>query len=126
MKYGGEGRLLFIGMNRGRSPQLGQGRAALGQQATLAAGPAWTSGHARNTVALDGLQALGHALKGHLAVRALRTPLGSRDRNAARTMDQAHARLNLIAMLPAWSSGNKKFNLANALQRRAIGWIYLR
>ena len=126
MKYGGEGRLLFIGMNRGRSPQLGQGRATLGQQATLAAGPAWTSGHARNAAALDGLQAFRHALKGHLAVRALRTPLSSRDRNAARTMNQAHARLNLIAMLATGSTGNKKFNLANALQRRAIGWIHFR
>lgn len=121
MKYGGEGRLLFIRMNRGRSPQLGQGRATLGQQAALAAGPAWTSGHARNAAALDCLQALCHALKSHLAVRVLRTPLGGRDRNAARTMDQAHARLNLIAMLPAGSAGNKKLSLAIALQRRTIG-----
>jgi|SRR5579883_372403 len=115
MKDGGEEWPLFMGLNRGRSPQLGQGRPTLGQQAALAAGPAWTSGHARDAATLDGLQALCHALKSHLAVRMLRTPLGGRDRDAARTMDQAHARLYLVAMLPAGSAGNKKLYLARAL-----------
>lgn len=118
--------MLIIGMNRGRSLQFGQGCAALGQQAALAAGSAGTSGHARNAAALDCLQAFCHTFKRHLAVRVLRTPLGGCDRQAARTMDQAHPRLNFIAMLPSGSAGNKKFNLAIALQRRAIGWILVR
>jgi|SRR5581483_7192916 len=103
-------------MSRGRSPQLGEGRAALGQQTAFTAGPAWSGGHARNVATLARPQALSHALKGHLAVRMLRTPLGGRDRETAGTMGQAHARLHFVAMLPSGSAGNKKFDLAIALQ----------
>src|SRR5258707_1736503 len=92
------------------------GGATFGLQAAFAAPRSGTRRNTWNAAALGREESLGHALKSHLAVRVLRAPLGGRDHDAARPVDQSHAGLHLVAMLPARPAGNKKFNAAITLQ----------
>jgi hypothetical protein len=38
-------------------------------------------------------------------------------------MNQAHARFNFIAMLPARSAGDEELHVAVAFERFTVGWI---
>src|SRR5438105_4473122 len=53
----------------------------------------------------------------------LRTPLCSSHNSAAWTMNQPHARLDFIAVLPTRTTGNEEFYIAVALQRFTVGRI---
>ena len=53
----------------------------------------------------------------------LRSALCSGDSDAGRAMNQAHARFNLIAMLPTGPTGYEELNIAVAFERFTVGWI---
>ena len=69
-------------------------------------------------------QACLHALECGFAVGVLRSALGSRDGNAGRAMQQPHACLDFIAMLPAWPASDNELEIAIAFERFPVGRIY--
>jgi len=64
-----------------------------------------------------------HPLKRGFAIGVLRSALCSGDGYAGGAMNQAHACLNLIAVLPAWPAGDEELDIAVALERFTVGWI---
>lgn len=106
---------LFVAVSS-RSALFIERGTPLGLQSPFAAGPAGARGDARNLGALGNLQAFCHALKCHLAVSILRTPLSGRDHQATGNVNQAHARLHLVAMLPTRPTRNKKLDRAIAFE----------
>ncbi len=84
-------------------------------KSSLAAGPRRSRSLSRNHNLLLFLQPRCHPLEGHLAIGMLRSPLRSRHNHAARAVQQPHTCLNFIAVLPAWTTGDKELHVAVAL-----------
>ena len=65
---------------------------------------------------LEFFQACLHARECSFAVGALRSALGGGDGNAGGAVQQAHACLDFIAMLPAWPTGEDELEVAIAFE----------
>src|SRR5579875_17799 len=92
-------------------------------QAAFTTGFRRVCGIARRNDALTLLQTLRHTLESGLSISPPGTSFGSSDADACWSMQQAHACLDLVAMLTTGAARNEKFLVTVAFQRSAIRWI---
>ena len=64
-----------------------------------------------------------HALKSHLAVGMLGSALSGCHTDSAWAVCQSHTRLDFIAMLSSWPTGDEKLQITISFQGVTIGWI---